>query len=176
MGPSFSVLLVVGCSQCFSSCIPWYMENRGELLCGLEVFSNFRSSIVGTWEFYPGLDELWHTAITCCPEPSACYPQAQLAGAWAATASFSAPLQGQIPGKIYYLSKLEKLSLLTAWLCCEDQVPPRDQEYLLWSLHVSSESSSEGDSASWWCAGFHMIRDHASAVSWRGKRPWGHLI
>ena len=88
MGPSFSVLLVVGCSQCFSSCIPWYMESRGELICGLEVFSNFRSSIVGTWEFYPGLDELWHTAITCCPEPSACYPQAQLAGAWAASASF----------------------------------------------------------------------------------------
>ena len=50
-----------------------------------------------------------------------CYPQAQLAGAWALTASFRAPLRGQIPGKIYSLSKLEKLSLLTAELCWEDQ-------------------------------------------------------
>ena len=32
------------------------------------------------------------------------------------------------------------------------------------------------NSESWWCVRFHMIRDHASVVSWRWKRPWGHLI
>ena len=52
------------------------MESRGELICELEVFSNFHSLVVGICEFYPGLDELWHTAITYRPEPSVCYPQA----------------------------------------------------------------------------------------------------
>ena len=104
-----------------TSRIPWYAESRGELICEPEVFSNFHSSVVGTCVFYLGLNELWHTAITYCPEPSVCYPQAQLAGAWALTASFHAPLWGQILGKIYSLSKLEKLSLLTAELCWEDQ-------------------------------------------------------
>lgn len=120
-GSLFQCCYLVFTVSVLTSCIPWNAERRGELICEPEVFSNFHSSIVGTCVFSPGLNELWHTAITYCPEPSVCYPQAQLAGAWALTASSHAPLQGQISGKICYLSILEKLSLLTARLCWEDQ-------------------------------------------------------
>ena len=135
------------------------MESRGELICELEVFSNFHSLVVGICEFYPGLDELWHTAITYRPEPSVCYPQAswQVLGCHC---FFPCTSSGTNSRKDILSEQIrEALTAHSVASLGGSRFLPEIKKTCRGFYMCHQNPPQKVNSESWWCAGFHMIRD-----------------